>query len=214
MVYSDLGFMLLTELVETVSGKNLADFCLSRIFIPLDTADTFFIAPTGLVCSSPEKEHVYAATENDPWRGRVLCGEVHDENAYVLGGIAGHAGMFSTAGDVLKIVREYVAAMKGEGQILRADLARLSVTRQDHVSDSTRALGWDTPSDASSSGRYFSDKSFGHLGFTGTSIWVDPTMDLIVVLLTNRVHPSRDNNRIREFRPQLHDLIYECCAKL
>lgn len=214
MVYSDLGFMLLTELVETISGKNLAEFCLSRIFIPLDAEDTFFIAPTGPVCSSPQHERVYAATEDDSWRGRVLCGEVHDENAYVLGGIAGHAGLFGTASDVLKIVREYVAAVKEKGQILRADLARLSVTRQDHVSDSTRALGWDTPSDASSSGRYFSDKSFGHLGFTGTSIWVDPTMDLIVVLLTNRVHPSRDNNRIREFRPQLHDLIYEWCATL
>lgn len=214
MVYSDLGFMLLTELVETISGKSLAEFCLSRIFIPIDTVDTFFIAPTGPVCALPEKERVYAVTEDDPWRGRVLSGEVHDENAYALGGIAGHAGMFSTADDVLKIVREYVVAVKGEGSILRADLARLCVTRQDYVVDSTRALGWDTPSENSSSGKHFSEQSFGHLGFTGTSIWVDPTIDLIVVLLTNRVHPSRDDNRIREFRPMLHDLICEWCATL
>ena len=213
-VYSDLGFILLTELVETISGQSLAELCLSRIFIPLATADTFFIMPTGPVSSSPQKERVYAATEDDSWRGRVLSGEVHDENAYVLGGIAGHAGLFSTAGDVRTIVREYVAAVKGEGRILRADLAQLCVTRRDQVSDSTRALGWDTPSHASASGRYFSERSFGHLGFTGTSIWVDPAMDLIVVLLTNRVHPSRDNNRITAFRPLLHDLIYEWCATL
>ena len=214
MVYSDLGFILLTELVESISGQSLAELCLSRMFIPISTADTFFITPTGPVCPTPQKVRVYAATEGDSWRGRVLSGEVHDENAYVLGGIAGHAGLFSTASDVLTIVREYVAAVKEKGCILRADLARLCVTRQDYVSDSTRALGWDTPSRASSSGRHFSDRSFGHLGFTGTSIWVDPTIDLIVVLLTNRVHPSRDNNQIKEFRPRLHDLIYECCATL
>ncbi|MBQ27141.1 MAG: serine hydrolase [Nitrospiraceae bacterium] len=212
--YSDLGFILLTELVETISRKNFGEFCLSRIFNPLATVNTFFVAPTGPVCSLPAKDRVYAATEDDQWRGRVLFGEVHDENAYVLGGIAGHAGLFSTASDVLNIVREYGAAVRGEGRILRADLARLCITRQKQVLDSTRALGWDTPSDVSSSGRYFSDQSFGHLGFTGTSIWVDPIMDLIVVLLTNRVHPSRANERIREFRPLLHDLIYEWCAKL
>jgi CubicO group peptidase (beta-lactamase class C family) len=214
MLYSDLGFILLSELVEIVAGKSLAEFCLFRIFTPLGTRDTFFVAPTGPVCSSPEKKRVYAVTEDDPLRGRVLSGEVHDENAYVLGGITGHAGLFSTAGDVLKIVQEYVAAVKGEGRILGHELARLCVTRQDHVSGSTRTLGWDTPSENSSSGRYFSDRSFGHLGFTGTSIWVDPAIDLIVVLLTNRVHPSRDNNKIKEFRPVLHDQIYEWCATL
>ena len=214
MVYSDLGFILLTELVETVSGKNLGEFCRAHIFDPLAIEDTFFVAPSGPVCSFPNKKRAYAVTEDDPWRGRVLSGEVHDENAYALGGIAGHAGMFSTASDVLNIVQEYVAAVEGEGRLLSAALAHLCVTRRDYVSDSTRALGWDTPSESSSSGQYFSDRSFGHLGFTGTSIWVDPTIGLVVVLLTNRVYPSRSNNRIREFRPLLHDLIHEWCATL
>ncbi len=212
--YSDLSFMLLSQLVEKISDMHLGEFCLSRIFNPLGTMDTFFVGPTGPVCSSPEKDRAYAATEDDLWRGRVLFGEVHDENAYVLGGIAGHAGLFSTASDVLNIVREYSDAVGGKGRILCADLAHLCITRSNQFSGSTRSLGWDTPSAPSSSGQYFSDRSFGHLGFTGTSIWVDPSIDLIVVLLTNRVHPRRDNDRIRVFRPQLHDLIYEWCAKL
>ena len=214
MIYSDLGFILLTELVEALSGESLAEFCLSRIFVPLGADDTFFISPTGPVCMTPQKERRYAATEDDSWRGKVLLGEVHDENAYILGGVAGHAGLFSTAGDVRKVIREYMAAANGMGNILHADLARLCITRQGQITSSTRALGWDTPSDTSTSGKYFSDQSFGHLGFTGTSIWVDPTKDLCVVLLTNRVHPSRDNNQITAFRPLLHDLIYERCATL
>ena len=214
VIYSDLGFILLAELVEHISTANLAEFCLAQIFVPLATPNTFFVAPSGPVCVTAHKERTYAATEDDPWRRRILVGEVHDENAYVLGGVAGHAGLFSTAADVFRIVQEYVRATEGKGRILREDLAQLCVARQDQALDSTRALGWDVPSNNSSSGKHFSEQSFGHLGFTGTSVWADPKADLVVVLLTNRVHPHRTNNRIAEFRPLLHDAIYEQCAKL
>ena len=214
VIYSDLGFILLAELVEHISKANLAEFCLAQIFVPLATPNTFFVAPSGPVCVTAHKERMYAATEDDPWRRRILVGEVHDENAYVLGGVAGHAGLFSTAADVFRIVQEYVRATEGKGCILREDLAQLCVARQDQELDSTRALGWDVPSNNSSSGKHFSEQSFGHLGFTGTSVWADPRANLVVVLLTNRVHPHRNNNRIAEFRPLLHDAIYEQYAKL
>ncbi|MFQ5950082.1 MAG: serine hydrolase domain-containing protein, partial [Nitrospiria bacterium] len=167
----------------------------------------------------------FAATELSSWRGKVICGTVHDDNAYAMGGIAGHAGLFSTAREVYRLVRFWLDALKGEG-ILDPSLTALFVTRQKGrgvPAQSSWGLGWDTPShpstsDAppstsnippSSSGRYFSSASFGHLGFTGTSIWVDRARDLAVILLTNRIHPSRANEKIRSFRPALHDVIFK-----
>jgi CubicO group peptidase (beta-lactamase class C family) len=149
-----------------------------------------------------------APTEWDEWRKRLLKGEVHDENAAAMGGVAGHAGLFGTAESVLAVSGLWLAAYLGESSLLDAKLVREFTSRQSKSPQSSWALGWDTPSVPSSSGTHFSPQAFGHLGFTGTSIWIDPQRRLEVVLLTNRVHPSRKNDSIRAFRPLIHDLVY------
>ena len=156
-------------------------------------------------------EHSFASTEDCPWRNKVIQGEVHDENAHALGGYSGHAGLFGTVDEVYGIVNLLRGHYLGERQdYLRPETVRDFFARQDRVKGSTWALGWDTPSpEGSSSGRFFSKNSVGHLGFTGTSVWMDLERDAIVILLTNRIHPTRANMRIREFRPKLHDLIME-----
>lgn len=208
-LYSDLGFILLGELVEKITQKPLDEFCQERVFTPLKMKDTFFLPLYTEHQVKAMKTRRIAATENCPWRGRVLRGEVHDENAYTMGGVAGHAGLFGTAQDLYTFLKAFTGSMRGEPGFLPHGLVKAFVTRQTQVPDSCWALGWTTPSQPSTSGQYFSQKSFGHLGFTGTSIWVDPEVDLMVILLTNRIHPTRDNDQIRLFRPFLHDLIYQ-----
>ncbi|MBI4595446.1 MAG: serine hydrolase [Candidatus Tectomicrobia bacterium] len=151
-----------------------------------------------------------AATEFSDWRGGVLKGEVHDENAYVMGGSAGHAGLFSTAEDIFLFCQNIILSLRdNQGFWPRALMAEV-VRRQNLPSGSTWALGWDTPSaTGSTSGELFSPYSIGHTGFTGTSIWIDLAAELTVIFLTNRVHPSRSNERIRSFRPLLHNSIRE-----
>jgi CubicO group peptidase (beta-lactamase class C family) len=153
----------------------------------------------------------FAATEDCPWRKKILRGEVQDENAFAMGGYSGHAGLFGTAGDVYGIADMLRAHFRGERQdYFKPQTVRRFFTPQEIVDNSTWALGWDMPSlENSSSGNHFSRNSFGHLGFTGTSIWMDLDQDVIVVFLTNRVHPSRDNEKIKAFRPRLHDVIME-----
>jgi serine-type D-Ala-D-Ala carboxypeptidase len=207
-LYSDLGFMLLGFIVERIAARSLAAFCEEELFAPLGAVPLGY-RPNGTSVpdGSSGETHPIAATENDPWRGRILCGEVHDENAYALGGIAGHAGLFGTAGAVLAISGAWLAAYHDEDSNLDGVLIRRFTGRQGAIPDSSWALGWDTPSAPSSAGTYFSDSSFGHLGYTGTSLWIDPVRRLEVVLLSNRVHPTRRNERIRRFRPHVHDLI-------
>jgi CubicO group peptidase (beta-lactamase class C family) len=149
-----------------------------------------------------------APTELDPWRGRVVHGEVHDENAAALGGVAPHAGLFSTAGD-LAIFAQFLldGGVACDERWLRGDTVARFARRSERVPGSSRALGWDTPSEQSSAGRYFSAGSFGHTGFTGTSLWIDPERELFAVLLTNRVHPTRENRKIVELRPRFHDAV-------
>ncbi len=208
-LYSDLGFMLLGFIIEHITKESLADFCERELFMPLGARSVMYL-PNGEVDRDGRfgEEYPIAATEHDPWRGRLLCGEVHDENAYALGGIAGHAGLFGTARGVLALSSAWLAAYLGEPSVLDAKLVRRFVTRQRAIPDSSWALGWDTPSPPSSSGACFSDSSFGHLGYTGTSLWIDPSCRLEVVLLSNRVHPTRRNERIRQFRPHIHDVVY------
>ena len=153
--------------------------------------------------------NVIAPTERDTWRGRLLCGEVHDENAAALGGVAGHAGLFGTAEAVLALTGAWLAGYHRKPSILNHEVVRDFTRRQATVPESSWAMGWDTPSLPSSSGRYFSSQSFGHLGYTGTSIWIDPECELEVVLLSNRVHPTRKNDGIRVLRPAIHDLVYQ-----
>jgi CubicO group peptidase (beta-lactamase class C family) len=149
-----------------------------------------------------------APTEKCPWRKKVLCGEVHDDNAYAMGGVAGHAGLFASAREVDTILCRLEACHAGADDFLPQRIVEQFWTRDAAVPASTWALGWDTPSpERSTAGSLFSKHTVGHLGFTGTSMWVDVERGRHVVLLTNRVHPTRDNEKIREFRPIIHDLV-------
>ena len=151
-----------------------------------------------------------APTERCPWRNRVLCGEVHDDNAYAMGGVAGHAGMFGTAADIDRLASRLRACWRGEDDFMPREVVREFWTRDPTVEGSTWALGWDTPSPTNSTaGTRIGPNSVGHLGFTGTSLWIDLERDAHVILLTNRVHPQRDNDRIRDVRPRVHDATLE-----
>lgn len=199
-IYSDLGVLLLGEILERESG-DLAGAVQNEILDPLGLAATGYLPREAL------RERI-APTEFDSWRGRLPHGEVHDENTLALGGIAPHAGLFGTARDVAVFAQTMLGGgAYGGRRIVGADTVDLFTRRAELVAGSSRALGWDTPSQPSSAGRYFSARSFGHTGFTGTSLWIDPELELIVVLLTNRVHPTRDNIAIRKLRPAIHDAV-------
>jgi len=208
-LYSDLGFMILGESVEAVSGAMLDRFCQERIFKPLGLRSTAFVDLTQLRTRRLHPvEEMIAPTENCPWRKKILCGEVHDDNAYAMGGVAGHAGLFSSARDIHALLTCLDRCLQGKDDFLPASLLEEFLAKDEKTANSTCALGWDTPApDKSSSGGFFSPRSVGHLGFTGTSVWWDREKNFHVILLTNRVHPNRKNEKIREFRPLIHDLI-------
>ncbi len=213
-VYSDLGFILLGALVELVTGTTLDRFCQEHIFRPLGMRATSFIDLSMVRTRriQPITEMI-AATERCPWRKRVLCGEVHDDNAYAMGGVAGHAGLFAAARDVDTLLCRLKACWAGADDFVPQAVVRQFWTRDTTVSGSTWTLGWDTPSPTNSAaGTLFSPNTVGHLGFTGTSCWMDLDRDRHVILLTNRVHPSRDNNAIKDFRPMIHDRINQALA--
>jgi serine-type D-Ala-D-Ala carboxypeptidase len=210
-LYSDLGFMVLGEIIETISGRNLDVFFHDHISQRLNLRSTTFIDLTRCPASQNQfKEDEIAPTEFCPWRKKVLCGEVHDDNAFAAGGIAGHAGLFSSARDIHKIVAKLDRCLQGCDSFLSQRLIEEFFTKDDSIPRSTYALGWDTPAlEKSSSGRHFSRRSVGHLGFTGTSLWWDLEKNCHVILLTNRVHPNRNNEKIKQFRPKIHDLIMQ-----
>jgi CubicO group peptidase (beta-lactamase class C family) len=199
-VYSDLGVLLLGEILERVAGQDIESFARARLFGPLRMKDTTYRP-------GPELLPRIAPTENDPWRGHVLRGEVHDENAAALGGVAPHAGLFGTASDLARFAQMLLNGGVLEHQRIVSRETLDKFTRRAGVPDSSRALGWDTPSENSSAGSLFGPRSFGHTGFTGTSMWMDPDRRLFVILLTNRVHPTRDNNAIREVRRKVADAV-------
>ena len=213
-VYSDLGFMLLGSLVEVVTGTALDRFCQERIFRPLGMRATSFIDLSMVRTRRIEPiTDMIAATQRCPWRKRVLCGEVDDDNASAMGGVAGHAGLFAAARDVDTLLCRLKACWAGTDDFLPAAVVREFWTRDATIPNSTWTLGWDTPSPTgSAAGTMFSPNTVGHLGFTGTSVWMDLERDVHVILLTNRVHPDRDNNAIKEFRPMIHDLINQALA--
>jgi CubicO group peptidase (beta-lactamase class C family) len=210
-IYSDLGFMLLGQVVETITRQTLDRFLQSRIYGPLGLRALSFIDLTQMRARRIEPvSDMIAATARCPWRKRVLCGEVDDDNAYAMGGVAGHAGLFGSARDVDALATILEKAGRGEHDLLPRELVEQMWTIDPAVPGSTRTLGWDTPSPRSSSaGTRMSERTVGHLGFTGTSLWMDLERGVHVVLLTNRVHPSRDNDRLGEFRPRIHDLVME-----
>ena len=213
-LYSDLGFMLLGEILERIVKQEWATFCHTVVLARLGVSGLFFMSESGPTGGVSVDARRFAATEQDEWRGRLIRGEVHDENAAVMGGVSTHAGLFGTAEAVLQAVAPWLAAVRGESSPIPSWWAREFVRRQGIDPCGSWALGWDTPSTGpgktpSSSGQYFSSASFGHLGYAGTSVWVDPDRELIVVLLTNRVHPTRKNDKIRAFRPVLHDTVFK-----
>ena len=205
-LYSDVGFILLGAILELVSKETLDEFCSREIFIPLRMSQTRFNPP-------PEWRDWIAPTEvDDSFRKRLVRAEVQDENASVMGGVAGHAGLFGTAGDLagfcLMMLREGRVDMNADGARLLQSATIQEFTRAWPASEGVpRGLGWDKPSEPSSSGRYFSRASYGHLGYTGTSLWIDPEKSIFIVLLTNRVHPSRSNKAIEKVRPAVHDAV-------
>jgi CubicO group peptidase (beta-lactamase class C family) len=209
-VYGDLDFIALGALVEAVARQPLDDFCAERVFTPLGMTDTFFVRLTDARSSLPEPlRRRVAATENCPWRGRVLWGEVHDPNAWAMGGVAGHAGLFSSADDVMTFARAILDVWHGRSGVLPRETLREFTRRQELPAGSDWALGWDTPTaGSSSSGRHFGQHSIGHLGFTGTSLWIDLEREAVVVMLTNRVHLVAKKSRF-SLRPEVHDLVLE-----
>ncbi len=201
--YSDLGFILLGEIIERLTGESLDALAKQGIFSTLGMSRSLFNPPRRL------REDIAPTEQDATYRKRLVWGEVHDENAWAMGGVAGHAGLFSTAPDLAAFAQMILnGGIYGHDRLLSRAIVQQFTTRV-VVGDSARTLGWDVPSEPSSSGHYFSAKSFGHTGFTGTSLWIDPERQLFVILLTNRVHPTRANEEIRQVRPALHDAIFE-----
>ncbi|MFL5403331.1 MAG: serine hydrolase domain-containing protein [Gemmatimonadales bacterium] len=210
-VYSDIGAIVLTQIVETVYHQRLDSLLDQRVFGPLG------MSSTGYLPESDQLDRI-APTELDPWRGRVLRGEVHDENAAIMDGVSGHAGLFSSAADLLTFAEWLLGVWARTacglpspaqpcGPTLQQSVLREFTRRQNLAPGSSRALGWDTPAPGSSAGRRLSSMSFGHTGFTGTSLWIDPEHQLAIVLLSNRVNPTRDNPRWNPVRAAVADLV-------
>jgi CubicO group peptidase (beta-lactamase class C family) len=198
--YSDIGFIILGTALERLADESLDRFSQREIFAPLAMTHTTFNPPLEIRAKIPP------TADDQTFRRRIIQGEVQDENASVLGGVAPHAGLFSTAEDLAK----FAQAMLNHGSpILRPETVALFTRRESAPPGTSRALGWDTPSAPSQSGKYFSPQSFGHLGYTGTSLWIDPTRQLSITLLTNRTWPDCSNQAIKQIRPKFHDAIIE-----
>ena len=210
-IYSDLGFMLLGLIIEKKAGSPLEKYVAEKVLSPLNLERKILYNPL-LARKMDIKKMDFAATEKCPWRQKILCGEVHDDNCYALGGVSGHSGLFGTIEGVTILAGIILDMWKGAAEhphIKRGDLVHF-LARQETVKGSSWALGFDTPAaEESSGGSFLSQKSVGHLGFTGTSFWIDPEKDIAMVLLSNRVHPSRENNKIKKFRPYFHDRVME-----
>ncbi|MBU3951334.1 MAG: serine hydrolase [Proteobacteria bacterium] len=201
-VYSDLGYMFLSWVIEILSGQRLDRFVIDHLYAPLDIRDLFFID----LDKAPMGKDRLVSTQACPWRRKTLTGEVEDENAWAAGGIEGHAGLFGDASSIHTLCCEILNALCCKPtRLLDPDIMACFVQKEQ---GRDMVAGFDTPSKINSSaGHFFSPSSVGHLGFTGTSFWLDPKSGLIVILLTNRVHPSRSNQKIKAFRPKLHDLV-------
>jgi CubicO group peptidase (beta-lactamase class C family) len=199
-LYSDMNFMLLGLVIEQVTGMSLDRAFVARVAEPLRLTDTRFRPDTTLRAR-------IAPTEFDPWRQRQLRGEVHDENASRFDGVSGHAGLFSTAADLARVVRMWLNRGTLDGVRFASERTVAEFTRAQDTLVSKRALGWETPTGGNSAGKRLSPGAFGHTGFTGTSIWVDPGRELFLILLTNRVNPTRENRKIGGVRTALADAM-------
>ncbi|MBZ0199031.1 MAG: beta-lactamase family protein [Ignavibacteriaceae bacterium] len=200
-VYSDWGLITVGKIIERVTGNTLDEFCSKEIFKPLGMTRTMFNPPAEL------KNEIMPTELDNYWRHRLVQGTVHDETSDMLGGVAGHAGLFSTAGDIAKISQMLLQKGSYDGkQYIKPETVEMFIKRQS--SKSSRAIGWDTKTkEASTAGTLFDLTSYGHTGFTGTSVWTDPTRKLFVVFLTNRVYPTRENSKLYQIRRRLHDAV-------
>ncbi|MBF0232377.1 MAG: serine hydrolase [Desulfamplus sp.] len=221
-IYSDLGYMLIAWIIEIVSGCLLDQFVQRYLYEPLGIKDLYFVRMAShkhtenRMCEKSiifQRSKLFVSTEMCPWRKKVLRGEVHDDNAWSVGGVDGHAGLFGTASGVYSLLKELINLVNGKKSLLfSSHVLKYFLKKKE---GENMVGGFDTPSlHGSSAGKYFSSESFGHLGFTGTSFWVDPLKAIIVVLLSNRVHPSRNNQQIKGFRPEIHDLVFETLMEL
>jgi CubicO group peptidase (beta-lactamase class C family) len=224
--YSDIGFIILGIALERLADEPLDRFCQREIFAPLAMTNTIFDPPAELRLKIPPttderedpcgagtharempEEYDLPSVSHQPrstFRHKIIQGEVQDENAFILGGTAAHAGLFSTAGDLATYAHTLLI---GGNPILRPETIALFTRRESAPRGTSRSLGWDTPSAPSQSGKYFSPQSYGHLGYTGTSLWIDPTRQLSITLLTNRTWPDCSNHAIKTIRPKFHDAI-------
>lgn len=198
--YSDVGFILLGEILSQLAAEPIDSYCQHEVFGPL------YMENTGFCPAENVRDRIPPTVKDEKFRKEVVQGEVHDENAWVMGGVAGHAGVFGTAYDVALFG---LCMLRVGSPILRSQTVARFTQREELPSGTSRALGWDTPSQPSQSGRYFSARSFGHLGYTGTSLWCDPSRQLSITLLTNRVWPDCNSQAIKEVRPRFHDAIIE-----
>jgi serine-type D-Ala-D-Ala carboxypeptidase len=198
--YSDIGFIILGAALERIAEESLNRFCQHEVFGPLAMMRTAFNPPSAWRASIPP------TADDRSFRHRIVQGEVQDENASVMGGVAGHAGLFGSAEDLAIFAH---AMLSGGCPILRRGTVALFTRREPSPPGTSRALGWDTPSSPSQSGKYLSDSSFGHLGYTGTSLWIDPERQLSITLLTNRTWPDCKNEAIKQIRPKFHDAVVE-----
>lgn len=206
-LYSDIGFILLGSLIEKVSQTSLDKFFYNEIAKPLNVQKSIQFRPLN---SAEKRDQIIAATELCPWRQKMLQGEVHDEHAWLMNGVGGHAGLFGTVTGVLTLAEHILAQWKGGRSHPGYSYKLLQLALTKKYSNHSWCRGFDTPAaQGSSAGIYFSSSSVGHLGYTGTSFWIDPEQDMIVVLLSNRVHPSRNNQKIKQFRPLLHNSVLE-----
>lgn len=207
-VYSDLGYMVLKYVVEAVSKKRLDIFVHDELYVPLDIDDLFFInLDSSLTSAAAFSNGQFAATEDCPRRRRLIKGMVHDDNAYEAGGIGGQAGLFGTTAAVAFFLNELLSIYRGEKaiDILSRETVKLMMEPRP---GSKRTCGFDTPDrENSSAGSMFSRTAVGHLGFTGVSIWLDIISGVMILLFTNRIHPHRNNDAIKKFRPLLHDAV-------
>jgi CubicO group peptidase (beta-lactamase class C family) len=197
--YSDIGFILLGVALERIADETLDRFCQREIFAPLGMTQTAFEPPSEIRAQIPPTQ------DDQAFRHRIIQGEVQDENASVLGGVAAHAGVFSTAADLA----QFAHAMISPRVLIRRETIARFTRRESAPAGTSRTLGWDTPSAPSQSGKYFGPASFGHLGYTGTSLWVDPDRQLSITLLTNRTWPDCSNQAIKQVRPRFHDAVIE-----
>lgn len=198
--YSDIGFMIVGEILARLAGDPLDAFVQQEVFSPLGMTQTCFNPPASSRSQIPPTE------DDRVFRHRIIQGEVNDENAFAMAGVSGHAGLFAPAIDVARFAE---CMLHGGAPILRPATIELFTRREASPPGTSRALGWDTPSPPSSSGKHFSPRSFGHLGYTGTSLWIDPERQLSITLLTNRTWPDRSSQQIKVVRPLIHDAIFE-----